>query len=312
MFCVIPASSRNPGSPIFSLITDFARIAFAPARFAKANARRAKRAEMTMNNMDLSVIIVNYKSRKKTADCVRSVRSADLVGFRYEIILVDNASGDGSGEALAKEFLDLKCLASDRNLGMGGGNNLGANAATGEFLLILNPDTLLRTDSIRLMLEFLKNRTDVSLVGPKLIYPDGKLQYSCLHFPSLLMPFYRRTFIGRLAKKQLDKFMMLDYDHDSTKEVDWLMGSCMLIRRDLFVKLKGFDERFFMYFEDTDLCRRVWHSGQKVVYLPQAVVIHDHSRGSAQNPWYLAPFTNKLSRAHIASWIKYSLKWKFN
>jgi len=262
--------------------------------------------------MDLSVVIVNYKSRKKTADCVRSVRSTDLVGFSYEIILVDNASGDGSGEALAKEFPDLKYLVSDRNLGMGGGNNLGADAASGEFLLILNPDTLLRTDSIRLMLEFLKNRTDVGLVGPKLIYPDGQLQYSCLRFPSLLMPFYRRTFIGKLAKKQLDKFMMLDYDHGSTKEVDWLMGSCMLIRRDLFVKLKGFDERFFMYFEDTDLCRRVWHSGQKVAYLPQAVVTHDHGRGSAENLWYLAPFTNKLSRVHIASWIKYSLKWKFN
>jgi GT2 family glycosyltransferase len=120
----------------------------------------------------------------------------------------------------------------------------------------------------------------------------------------------RRTFFGGLASRYLDHFLMKDYDHKDPREVDWLMGSCLLIRRSIMDKDgKIFDEKYFMYFEDTDLCRRVQKKHKlKVIYFPHSSVIHDHARQSADKPWYIAPFTDKLTREHLKSWIKYFLK----
>ncbi|NIA18435.1 MAG: glycosyltransferase, partial [Actinobacteria bacterium] len=243
-------------------------------------------------------------------NCVESVKVSDLTGVDYEIIVVDNNSGDGIIADVQKRFKDVDFIQSNRNLGMGGGNNLGIEQSRGEYALILNPDTIVKKDSIKKMYEFLENNNDVGIVGPKLIYPDGRLQYSCFKNWKFLTPLYRRTFLGKLNKKHIDNFLMKDYDHKSKKEVNWLMGSCLLIRKNVLNKIGLFDKRFFMYFEDTDLCRRAWQSGYKVVYLPEAVVIHDHGRASAEKPWYLAPFFSKLSRIHIASWIKYFIKWR--
>ena len=101
---------------------------------------------------------------------------------------------------------------------------------------------------------------------------------------------------------------MKDFDHKQMKEVDWVMGSCLIVPRSLIDKIgQIFNKRFYMYFEDTDLCRRTWKAGFKVIYYPEAQVIHDHGRGSAGRPWYLAPFIDKLAREHIKSWIKYFL-----
>lgn len=282
---------------------------FPPATPERSNGGQV--AGMTECEMDLSIVIVNYNSKEKTLNCLASLFASDLEGITWEAIVVDNHSGEAIAEALKARYPRVRLIQSERNRGMGGGNNLGAKQATGEFLLVLNPDTRVLPEAIRLMLFYLKAHGEAGAVGPKLLYPDGSLQYSCLHFPGLMMPFYRRTFLGRFAKKQLERFLLLGFDHASIKDVDWLMGSCLLIRKELFDKLKGFDERFFMYFEDTDFCRRVWQSGAKVVYLPQAVVIHDHGRASAENPWYLAPLVNQLSRIHLASWLKYLWKWKF-
>jgi GT2 family glycosyltransferase len=117
----------------------------------------------------------------------------------------------------------------------------------------------------------------------------------------------RRTFFGELAPQHLNDFLMKDYDHAATRIVDWLMGSCFLIRREILEK-DGyiFDEKYFMYFEDTDLCRRVKEKhNYQVVYHPEAVVVHDHTRASAEKSWYVAPFTDPLAREHIKSWFRY-------
>ena len=261
--------------------------------------------------MDLSILIVNYKNKAKTLRCVESIRRADLAGLDYEIIIVDNNSGDGTIADLKLKYPEVKCLQSERNRGMGGGNNLAARGAVGEFLLILNNDTLVKTDSIKQLIDFYRSGQGVGLVGPSLRYPDGRLQSTCLRFPGILTPLYRRTFLGQFAKRHLDRFLYADYDHQSVKEVDWVQGSAMLIKRSLFEELSGFDERFFMYFEDIDLCRRIWQTGLKVFYYPKSEMIHDHTRASANDRWFLAPFTNRLSQIHLASWIKYFIKWKF-
>jgi len=128
------------------------------------------------------------------------------------------------------------------------------------------------------------------------------------------MPILRRTFLGDYFSILRDHFQMIDFDHQTIKEVDWLMGSCLMFKKEIkllngkFFK-PSFDQRYFMYFEDTDLCRQIWTNGLKVVYNPEAIVIHDHARESAKHPWYLAIFLDRLAWRHINSWLKYFLKW---
>jgi len=252
--------------------------------------------------MDLSVIIVNYKSRAKLERLLVSLRVADWSGISHEIIVVDNASGDD----LSGLETDIKIINSSRNLGMGGGNNLGIDNSQGGYILILNPDTVVKPEAIKVMLETLKNNQTIGLVGPKLVYPDGSLQYSCSEFPNFWIPILRRTFLGDYFKSVRDAFMMTDFDHDSVKAVGWLMGSCLMFKRGL-----KFDDRYFMYFEDTDLARQVWQRNLEVIYQSAALVIHDHERASAKHPWYRAIFTNRLAWYHIISWLKYFQKWGF-
>jgi N-acetylglucosaminyl-diphospho-decaprenol L-rhamnosyltransferase len=256
--------------------------------------------------MDISVIIVNYKSQDKVLKCLESLSKADWGGLAREIIVVDNDSGDDLS-AVKVLYPEAKIIQSEKNLGMGGGNNLGAKNSTGEFILILNPDTVVQGDSIIKLHQYLKDNKQAGIVGPKLLNPDGTLQFSCLRFPKLHTPILRRTFWGRFFPGHVDNFLMKDFDHAAVKEVDWLMGSSLLIRRDILEK-DGFifDETFFMYFEDTDLCRRTKKKhGYQVVYYPGAAVIHDHARESAEKPWFIAPFVDKLAREHIKSWMKY-------
>ena len=262
--------------------------------------------------VDISIIIVNYKTKDKVIDCIKSIKDSNLANINYEITIVDNNSGDDIIVDVQKKYKDINFIQSNVNLGMGGGNNLGIEQAEGNYILILNPDTLVKKDSIKKMYEFLESHEDVGVVGPKLVYPDGQMQYSCFREWKFLTPFYRRTFLGKINKKHVDNFLMKDFDHKSKKDVNWLMGSCLLIRGETLKDVGVFDERFFMYFEDTDLCRRIIKSGKKVIYFPESVVVHDHGRASAEKPWYLAPLTSKLSRIHISSWVKYYIKWKFN
>ena len=255
--------------------------------------------------MDVSIIIVNYRSREKTRGCLLSVSESNLSGIASEIIVVDNSEEPDFDESFRREFPNISFVFGGGNVGMGQGNNSGAAIATGEFFLILNPDTIVRRDAIRTLFSLLKDREDIGIVGPKLRNPDGTLQYSCLRFPRFWTPIFRRTFLGRCATRHLGRYLMTDFDHESTRDVDWMIGSCLMIRADFYRSSGGFDERFFMYFEDTDLCRRAWRAGLRVVYCPEAEVIHDHARGSARARWFVAPFTSRLAREHIRSWMRY-------
>jgi hypothetical protein len=256
--------------------------------------------------MDLSVVIVNHKSQNKVLKCLESLAKADLGDLAREIIVVDNASGEDLSP-IAAAYPEIKIIKSEKNLGMGGGNNLGAKNSRGEFILILNPDTEVLDDAILKLYRYLQENQAAGIVGPKLLNPDGSLQYSCLRFPKLHTPILRRTFFGSLAPQHLNDFLMKDYDHATTRVVDWLIGSCFLIRREIMEKDGHiFDEKYFMYFEDTDLCRRVKEShNYQVVYHPEAIVIHEYARSSAEKPWYIAPFVDSLTREHIKSWAKY-------
>lgn len=263
--------------------------------------------------MDLSIIVVNYKSKRKLETCLDSIFRADNQGLNFEVVLVENNSGEDLSD-LPRQHSNIRLLISEKNLGMGGGNNLGIQAAQGEYILVLNPDTVLQNNALSVLIDYLRNNAEVGIVGPKLLNPDNSLQYSCSRFPKVYMPILRRTFLGKFFAVDRDHFQMMDFDHNSVREVDWLMGSALMFRKKIFLangKIwePRFDELYFMYFEDTDLCRTAWCKGLKVIYNPNAIMIHDHARQSAKYPWYKAIFVDPLARRHIGSWIKYFLKW---
>lgn len=260
--------------------------------------------------MDISFIILNYKSRGLLKNCLRSLVESDMDGLQYEVIVVDNASHDGVRQMLEQHFSGVTFIQSRRNLGMGAGNNLGLRHARGRYVAIVNPDTMALAQTFRRLYNFMETHPRVGLAGPQLINPDRSLQYTRCRYHTFFIPVYRRTPLQRLASVQheLDKFLTKDQDYFTAQAADWLFGACFFARRDVAQSVGFFDERFFLGFEDTDFCRRIWQAGYEVWYYPDSVMIHYPHRFSSDQNW-LASIFNPNVRIHIASWLKYFWKW---
>ena len=180
-----------------------------------------------------------------------------------------------------------------------------------ELVLIMNPDILYSdTDDIIKILHYMDEHQDVGIVGPKLYNTDETVQYSCFRFYKLLTPIYRRTFFYKLpwAKKDIDRYLMKDFDHASVREVDWVLGSNMYIRRSIFDQIGLLDERFFLYFSDLEFCFRAWDYGLKVVYYPFTHITHFHKRESAATSGLKIIFSY-TTRLHIKDWVKFIFKY---
>lgn len=259
--------------------------------------------------MDLSIIILNYKTKGLVKQCIRNVKIS-VANLDYEIIVVDNGSNDGCGEMIKENFPGIKFIQIPKNIGFAAGNNVGIKEAKGEYVMLLNPDVTVLNGSIEKMFAFMKNHPEVGLTGPKLINPDGTYQISCRTFQTPKLIIYRRTPLGSMpkAKEELKKHLMLDFDHSTNREVDWVMGACMLTKKSALDKVGLLDERFFFYVEDMDWCRRFWEKGCKVYYLAEAEMVHLYERASAVEGWKFWTF-NKMTRRHIASWFKYFTKY---
>ena len=260
--------------------------------------------------MELSIIITSYRNPELLKVCLDSIKK-NFSGGNYEIIVVDSQTEEDTELMMREEYPEINFFPFAKNIGFQELVKKGISESQGEFLLILNGDIIVKKDSIEGLLEYIKSHSDVGMIGPKLINFNGTLQYSCSRFYKPLTIVYRRTFLGKLpfAKKHLDWFLMMDYDHASVKEVDWLMGSALLISRHAVEKVGLMDPRYFMYFEDVDWCRRFWENGYKVIYYPLVSMHHYHGRGSAGKNTIFSIFFNWLTRAHISSAIKYFLKY---
>ncbi|TSC95425.1 MAG: glycosyltransferase [Parcubacteria group bacterium Athens1014_10] len=260
--------------------------------------------------MQLSIIILNYKQKGLVKNCLKNIETFGLE-LNYEIIVVDNNSKDGCEEMIKKNFHRVKIIASKKNLGYAEGNNLGIKEVKGDYFLILNPDITVLAGSIEKMFQFMEDNKDCGICGPKLLNPDQSIQISCCRFPKWHTPILRRTFLGRFkfAQKELSRYLMADYSRKEIKEVDWLLGASLLIRKSAAEKVGLMDERYFLYFEDIDWCRRFRQAGYKVYYLPPAEMIHFHQRLSAQKSGLKALF-DKPTWIHIISAFKYFWKWR--
>lgn len=258
---------------------------------------------------DLSIIILNYRTRGLLKQCIRGVEQHNI-GVPYEILVVDNASHDGTAEMMRKEFPSCSFIETEINLGFGGGMNRGIRASSGRYVLLLNTDIAVFDHAINDMYAYMESHPHVGLVGPKLINPNGSIQLSCYRFPSFWAALWRRSPLGRLPaiKKRLREYLMLDFNHATTQPVEWVLGACMMIRKSALEQVGPFDEHFFLYVEDTDICRRFWEYGWQVHYLASVEMVHYHERRSAENPG-LAGVFSYATRVHIRSWIWYFMKY---
>lgn len=273
----------------------------------EAKLEKIKRDDM----VDISVVLVHYKTPGLLRQCIESIYKVKP-NVSFEIIVVDNNSGDNTPQWIDDDFPEVVMIANKDNRGFPKAVNQGVRKARGRYILLLNPDITVLEDSMDELFKYMETHKEVGLVGPKLINPNGSLQKSCFkYYPNTRIILYRRTFLGNFngAQKVLKKFTMDEWDHNEEKEVAWVLGSSMLVRREAIEDIGLMDERFFMYMEDVDWCRRLWQNGWKVMYFPHVKMVHYYARASADNANAFAAFFNKQTRIHIASGVKFLLKY---
>jgi len=260
--------------------------------------------------MELSIIVTNYKNPELLKECLVSIgKNCSLKG--YEIIVADCETEEDTKVMMRENFPEIKFLPFGENVGFGHLVRKAYEKTKGEYILVLNGDMIIKEGSIEKLLNYIKQHPDAGIVGPQLLNFNGTLQQSCFRFYRPMTIVYRRTFLGKLgfAKKHLDNFTMADFDHKTTREVDWLMGSALMTSRAAVEKTGLLDKRYKMYLEDTDWCRSFWEKGYKVIYYPEAKMYHYHGRGSAGKSVLKTLLFNKLAWMHISSAMKYF--WKF-
>ncbi len=237
-----------------------------------------------MREVELSVLIVSYNSRAHLRRCLESVLS-EVRPLGAEVIVVDNASTDGSPEVV-RDFAGVRLIENPANLGFVRAVNQALKVAGGRYILVLNPDTEVRPGAVGALLRFMAEHPRVGLAGPKLLYPDGTIQPSRRRFPGLLTLFTEGTFVQwHLPGLGIfRKFYCQDLPADAPHPVDWVTGACMLVRREAVEAVGPLDERFFMYAEELDWCRRLWSAGWQVYYVPGAEVVHQEAASSRQDP----------------------------
>jgi len=258
--------------------------------------------------VDLSIVVVSFNARDYLRRCLASVLE-HTKGVSCEVIVVDNASWDGSAQMVQAEFPQVTLVRLTTNLGFAAGCNRGMERAAGEFILLLNPDTDLAEDAFSPMVAYCRQNPSVGILGPKLLNSDGSLQLSCRRFPSHLTSlFNRQSILTRLfpGNPFSRRYLMTDWAHDRIEPVDWLSGACLVLRRDMADRIGGMDEGFFMYIEDVDLCYRAHRAGYEVVYFPQVAVTHHIGKSSDTIP------NRSILQWHRSMWRYYRKHMRAN
>jgi len=234
--------------------------------------------------VDLSIVIVSWNVRDLLRRCLSSILAGQEQGPGLEIIVVDNASSDGSAGMVRVEFPQVHLIANEQNRGFTAANNQGLALAQGRYLLLLNPDTEVVGDALATMVGYMEAHPQVGALGPQLRYPDGSRQSSRRRFPTLLTALVESTVVQEWWRDSpiLRRYYLADTPDDAVQPVDWVVGACLLVRRQVYEQVGGLDEGFFMYSEELDWCRRIKDAGWQVVYLPTAIVVHHEGRSSEQ------------------------------
>lgn len=233
--------------------------------------------------MRLSVIIVSWNTQALLRRCLETLLE-EIGNLDYEVFVVDNASCDGSAKMVAIDFPWVRLIANECNLGFAKANNQALRLASGDNVLLLNPDTEIKPNAIYRLSEFLDNHSAAGVAAPQLLNSDGSIQRSCRQFPTFLGMFYELVGLSKLFPNvaEFGKYKMLDWNHDDERQVDQPEGACLLLRRDVIDKVGELDEGYFMLFEEVDWCYRIKQAGWEIWFVPSAKVVHHYGQSIKQ------------------------------
>ncbi|MDD5043302.1 MAG: glycosyltransferase family 2 protein [Patescibacteria group bacterium] len=233
--------------------------------------------------MDLSIIIVSWNVKNLLQKCLESIYR-ETKNISFEIFVIDNASTDGSAEMVRNNFPQVKLIVNKKNEGFAKGNNQGIKESHGDFILILNPDTEILDGAIEKTLDFIKSKKDAGIVGCQILNADKTIQPSVRRFPSFWPIFLIFLKLPKLFSNlsTVSRYLATDFNYQSMAEVEQVMGAFILIKRELFEKVGLFDEKFFIWFEEVDLCKRAQKNGYKVYFAPLGKIIHYGGQSFAQ------------------------------
>jgi GT2 family glycosyltransferase len=225
--------------------------------------------------VDLSIIIVNWNTRDLLSRCLKTVCS-NLGKLDAEILVIDNASSDGSIEMVKQEFPQVRLIQNEENVGFARANNAGINESRGRYYLLLNTDTFVHPGALTTLVRFMDENKDAGAGGCRLYYDDGSLQRSCTSFPTILTELWQALWLDRLFPESriFGKYWMTYWDYNDAREVDSVIGACMILRREAINEVGLLDDSYFMYSEEVDLCYRLKQSGWKVRFTPKATATH--------------------------------------
>jgi len=241
-------------------------------------------------NPELSIIIVNYNGIKFLEDCFSSIANK-MSGIDYEIIVVDNSSADASSDFIRVHYPQIHLIASQVNLGFGKGNNKGVEMAIGNYILLLNNDTIL-LDDIHPILNFLKSDKNIGLIGINMLNAEKRYLPAAGNFPNFFNMLVLKKLLAKGSEFKTGIFSQDSYD------VDWLGGSFLLLRKDLYLDIGGFDENYFMYVEDVDLSKKIANKGLRRVFLPKYNYIHFVGFNKSKNPLLIKGYEYYISKHH--------------
>lgn len=256
------------------------------------------------NRIKVSIVIVNYNGLDVILECLSSIyRHTKSIDF--DVTVVDNCSKDSSPDFIARKFPQVRLLRQSRNWGFGIANNIGVRHSQGDYLLFLNSDTCFTADILPQLVAKLECRPDVGIVGPKLLNPDGSFQLSIAHEIGIFGEFLTLLKVKKLRNSPGWSVIANRYRNDRFVEI--VVGAAMFMRRSLFTEVGGFDESFFMYFEESDLCKRVRDLGYKILYAPEISLIHIGGHSVAKSAQKMAEEYRRSQRYYYQ---KHRPRWE--
>jgi hypothetical protein len=256
--------------------------------------------------IDLSILIVTFNSGSVLAGCLDSIPAA--TGEKTEIILVDNASRDGTLALVRRNYPAVRVIANPRNVGFAAAVNQAAQAARGSMLLLLNPDTVVQSGAIDQLVSFLAEHPAAGICAPRVLDRHGRIRHNCFRFETPWTFFWFGVGVGPLQKLRNRILGRTDWqiDRDSAQNVEAVTGAALLVRRQLYEQLGGMDERFFMYCEDGDFCLRARQAGYQAMLVPRSVMTHI---GAASTPHGAALLNGMIGRHLLHSRYHYTMKY---
>ena len=253
--------------------------------------------------MDLSIIIVSWNAKDYLYKCLNSV-IREARQHKAEVIVVDNASSDGSPEFVREQFPSVKLIRNEANLGFAKANNIGLSSSRGEYIVLINSDVVTQKDCINRLVQYMNEHPQIGILGPRILDSHGKMQRSCMQFPTLWNTFCRAIALDRVFPKSalFGGFLMTYLKHDRASRVEVLNGCFWMVRREALDQVGYLDERFFIYGEDMDWCKRFYQVGWEVVLFRGAEAVHYGAASSSNQP---IRFYIEMQRANLQFWRKH-------